>query len=198
MSGEGPTWRSQSPTVGLGIVKDSEVSPTPETLELALAPCPFCGSNAVRMTSHWRDGKTIGHSAYCYSCGGQGGVGSEEGAKRLWEARASGFKLTDDHEVCDRQLAEATTAQRQENERLRAALDLALDYAKALLTEPFHSANRRRLSRALETTCAALETACAALETPACTHDYILGDTGGGQFEYWCCAKCGQPQPETK
>ncbi len=78
-----------------------------------------------------------------------------------------------------------------EIERLRAALDLALDYAKALLTEPFHSANRRRLSRDLET-------ACAALEAPACPHDYILGDTGGGQFEYWCCAKCGQPQPETK
>lgn len=29
-----------------------------------------------------------------------------------------------------------------------------------------------------------------------CVHDYILGDTGGGQFEYWCCAKCGRPRPE--
>jgi hypothetical protein len=29
-----------------------------------------------------------------------------------------------------------------------------------------------------------------------CAHDYILADTGGGQFEYWCCAKCGKPRPE--
>jgi hypothetical protein len=33
--------------------------------------------------------------------------------------------------------------------------------------------------------------------TPTCNHDYILGDTGGGQFEYWCCAKCGKPRSPT-
>ncbi len=60
---------------------------TPETQELSFATCPFCGGNAVQMTHHWRDGKNIGHSVYCYSCGGQGGIGSEEVARRLWNAR---------------------------------------------------------------------------------------------------------------
>jgi hypothetical protein len=32
-------------------------------------------------------------------------------------------------------------------------------------------------------------------EPLGCVHDYILSDTGGGQFEYWCCSKFGEPRP---